>query len=204
MLFLYVACEVGVWNWLVRHLIAQGVAETKALTILSLGFALGLLIGRIAVSPVLTSVSPERVLLGSGVLMAITTFAMLQSKSDTVAWITVLLGGIAMAPVFPTTLSVVNARFPDAAAHGDRHREHLRLVRSGGELAADRQHRRQRSEVAEEGPAAAAGVLAGDGGRSPVAVVRSSCVCPRGSPARRPHQSILVWKSRCQMPSDGI
>jgi fucose permease len=116
MLFLYVACEVGVWNWLVRHLIAQGVPEGKALTILSLGFALGLLLGRVVVSRVLTDVSPERVLLGSGLFMAVTTFVMLQSKSDTVAWITVFLAGIAMAPVFPTTLSVVNVKFPQAAA----------------------------------------------------------------------------------------
>ncbi|MBS1873399.1 MAG: MFS transporter [Acidobacteria bacterium] len=107
MLFLYVACEVGVWNWLVRHLIAQGVSEGKALTILSLGFALGLLIGRVVVSGVLKGVTPEAVLIGSGALMAITTFLMLQSKSDSVAWITVFLAGIAMAPVFPTTLSVV-------------------------------------------------------------------------------------------------
>src|SRR5579884_1830105 len=42
-LFLYVSCEVGVWNWLVRHLIAQGIPEAKALNVLSLGFALGLL-----------------------------------------------------------------------------------------------------------------------------------------------------------------
>jgi fucose permease len=116
MLFLYVACEVGVWNWLVRHLIAQGVPQGKALTILSLGFALGLLLGRVVVSRILTDVSPERVLLGSGVLMAITTFMMLQSKSDAVAWITVFLAGIAMAPVFPTTLSVVNTKFPQTAA----------------------------------------------------------------------------------------
>jgi fucose permease len=116
MLFVYVACEVGVWNWLVRHLIAQGVSETKALTILSLGFALGLLIGRVAVSPVLTSVTPERVLLASGMAMAVMTYFMLQSKSDTVAWITVFLAGIAMAPVFPTTLAVVNMRFPQTAA----------------------------------------------------------------------------------------
>ena len=45
-LFLYVGCEVGVWNWLARHLIAQGIPESRALNILSLGFALGLLIGR--------------------------------------------------------------------------------------------------------------------------------------------------------------
>ena len=56
-LFLYVASEVGVWNWLTRHLIAQGIPESRALNILSLGFALGLLIGRVAVSPVLVSVS---------------------------------------------------------------------------------------------------------------------------------------------------
>ncbi len=116
MLFVYVACEVGVWNWLVRHLMAQGVSEKKALTILSLGFALGLLIGRVAISPVLTSISPERVLVGSGVLMAVMTYAMLQSKNETIAGVTVFLAGIAMAPVFPTALSIVNARFPETAA----------------------------------------------------------------------------------------
>ena len=46
-LFLYVACEVGVWNWLVKHLVAQGVPEPSALKILSFGFALGLLAGRV-------------------------------------------------------------------------------------------------------------------------------------------------------------
>ena len=58
LLFLYVSCEVGVWNWLPRHLIAQGIPETRALNILSLGFALGLLIGRVAVSPILINVPP--------------------------------------------------------------------------------------------------------------------------------------------------
>jgi fucose permease len=115
-LFLYVACEVGVWNWLVRHLIAQGVPEGKALTVLSLGFALGLLLGRVAVSPILTSVAPERVLLGSAVLMAITTFIMLQSASSNTAWLLVFLAGVAMAPVFPTTLAVVSARFSETAS----------------------------------------------------------------------------------------
>jgi fucose permease len=116
MLFLYVAAEVGVWNWLARHLIAQGVPEARALTILSLGFALGLLLGRVAVSPVLSSISPEHVLLGSAALMTVTTFVMLQSGSPTVAWVLVFLAGIAMAPVFPTTLAVVGMKFPAMAA----------------------------------------------------------------------------------------
>src|SRR5271165_6965774 len=37
-LFLYVASEVGVWNWLVQHLTAQGIPESGALNVLSLGF----------------------------------------------------------------------------------------------------------------------------------------------------------------------
>ena len=32
-LFLYISCEVGVWNWLARHLVAQGIPEKKALNI---------------------------------------------------------------------------------------------------------------------------------------------------------------------------
>jgi fucose permease len=115
-LFLYVAAEVGVWNWLARHLIAQGVPEKNAITILSLGFALGILLGRVAVAPVLSSVSPERVLMGSAILMAITTFGMLQTSSPNAAWGMVFLAGVAMAPVFPTTLAVVGGKFPATAA----------------------------------------------------------------------------------------
>lgn len=110
-LFLYVACECGVWNWLARHLIAQGVPESKALTILSLGFALGLLLGRIAVVPVLASVTPKMVLVGAGVAMAVTTYLMLQSSNATTAWVLVFLGGLAMAPVFPTALGLVGGAF---------------------------------------------------------------------------------------------
>ncbi|MBI4890450.1 MAG: MFS transporter [Acidobacteria bacterium] len=121
-LFLYVACECGVWNWLARHLIAQGVPESKALTILSLGFALGLLLGRIAVVPVLASVTPKMVLFGAGIAMAITTYLMLQSSNATTAWVLVFLGGLAMAPVFPTALGLVGGAFKaqglDATATG--------------------------------------------------------------------------------------
>jgi fucose permease len=115
-LFLYVACEVGVWNWLARHLIAQGVPESNALTVLSLGFALGLLLGRVAVSPVLNALTPEQVLMGSAALMAVTTYLMLQTSSPTTAWAMVFVAGVAMAPVFPTSLAIVSGKFPDMAA----------------------------------------------------------------------------------------
>jgi len=111
-LFLYVSCEVGIWNWLPRHLIAQGIPESRALNILSLGFALGLLIGRVAVSPILIDVSAITVLLFASVVMAISTFLMLRLSNPFTAAILVFLAGLSMAPVFPTTLAIVGDNFP--------------------------------------------------------------------------------------------
>lgn len=115
-LFLYVACEVGVWNWLSSYLIGQGIPEPRALNILSFGFALGLLVGRVAVSPVLIKVRAATVTLGAAVLMAITTYLMLQSNDPTIAWVAVFCAGLAMAPVFPTTLAMVGDAFPKGTA----------------------------------------------------------------------------------------
>jgi len=115
-LFLYVSCEVGVWNWLARHLIAQGIPEVRALSILSLGFALGMLIGRVVVSRILVNVRAATVTLVAAVLMALTTYFMLQTADPTVAWVLVFLTGVAMAPVFPTTLAMVGDAFPRATA----------------------------------------------------------------------------------------
>lgn len=113
LLFLYVAAEVGVWNWLVKHLIAQGIEEKKALNILSFGFALGLLAGRLLVAfiPALKELPPTTILMASSIGIAITTYAMLQFKDANIAWASVFLAGVAMAPVFPTALSVVGAKF---------------------------------------------------------------------------------------------
>ena len=111
-LFLYITCEVGVWNWLPRHLIAQGIPESRALNILSLGFALGLLIGRVAVSPILAHAPAIDVTLGASIAMAITTFLMLQTNKPGPAFALVFIAGLSMAPVFPTTLAITGAAFP--------------------------------------------------------------------------------------------
>ena len=111
-LFLYVTCEVGIWNWLPRHLIAQGIPESRALNILSLGFALGILIGRVGVLPVVARVPAVTVTLVGSVAMALTTFVMLRTKTAAAAWVLVFLAGLSMAPVFPTTLAIVGDAFP--------------------------------------------------------------------------------------------
>ena len=115
-LFLYITCEVGVWNWLPRHLISQGIPESRALNILSLGFALGLLVGRVGVSPILIHVPAVEVTLASSVAMAVTTFLMLRTRSATAAAVLVFIAGLAMAPVFPTTLAIVGNTFPHMSA----------------------------------------------------------------------------------------
>ena len=115
-MFLYVSSEVGVWNWLAQYLISRGIDQGKALNILSLGFALGLLVGRVAVAPILTKVAGATVTLGAAVLMAITTYVMLGSSDPTIAWIAVFCAGLAMAPVFPTTLAIVGDAFPKGTA----------------------------------------------------------------------------------------
>ena len=111
-IFLYVASEVGVWNWLVQHLIAQGVNPSRALNILSLGFALGLMLGRVGVSQILISVSGLTVTLAASVLMLITTWLMVRTRNPTVAGVLVFLAGVSMAPVFPTALAIVGDTFP--------------------------------------------------------------------------------------------
>lgn len=111
-LFLYITCEVGIWNWLPRHLIAQGIPESRALNILSLGFALGMLIGRVGILPVLIRMPAITVTMAGSAAMAATTFLMLRAKSPAAAWVLVFLAGISMAPVFPTTLAIVGDAFP--------------------------------------------------------------------------------------------
>jgi MFS family permease len=48
--------------------------------------------------------------------MAVTTYLMLQSSDSTMAWIAVFCAGLAMAPVFPTTLAMVAHAFPRGTA----------------------------------------------------------------------------------------
>jgi fucose permease len=116
-LFLYVSCEVGVWNWLAKYLSDErGLDKASALNILSLGFALGLLVGRVVVARILVNVSALTVTLIASCAMAATTYGMLQSATATGAWIAVFCAGLAMAPMFPTTLAIVGDTFPRMSA----------------------------------------------------------------------------------------
>ncbi|MCC6265717.1 MAG: MFS transporter [Bryobacterales bacterium] len=110
-LLLYVAAEVGVWNFLVKHLVAQGISTESAQSILAWGFALGLMIGRLIASRILMKINPVTVLAGSSILMAVTLYLVLQTADPTMAAVCVFFAGLSMAPVFPTSLGVTGDCF---------------------------------------------------------------------------------------------
>ena len=115
-LFLYVACEIGIWNWLQSYLISLNFTPKRAGSVVSYGFAFGILVGRVVVSRVLVRVPAITVTFVAAVLMAITTFIMLQLHSASAITIAVFCAGLAMAPVFPTTLAMVGDAFPRGTA----------------------------------------------------------------------------------------
>lgn len=113
---LYTACEFGIWNWLPKFLITGGIPRSSALTILSLGFACGLLCGRIVASTVLWRVSPLVVTAISTSGMFVATLLVLQPMSRMATAVVVFCAGLAMAPVFPTTIAIVGKLFKRQSA----------------------------------------------------------------------------------------
>lgn len=113
--FLYTACEFGIWNWLVKFLLTRGITESAALNVLS-GFALGLLLGRLLVAPLLIKAKPLTVTACASLLMAAITLSLLHISDAKWAAVLVFLAGMSMAPVFPTTVSVVGDIFKKGGA----------------------------------------------------------------------------------------
>src|SRR6185437_7727428 len=113
---LYTACEFGIWNWLPKYLIASGMPRSNALTILSLGFACGLLSGRILAAPILFRFSPLTITVVSSMAMVVTTYWVVHPMSRGTTAVLVFVTGLSMAPVFPTTVAIIGRLFKTQAA----------------------------------------------------------------------------------------
>ena len=113
--FLYTACEFGIWNWIVKYLIARGIAESIALNILA-GFALGMLLGRLFAASLLIKIRPLTLTIAASLLMTVITFSMLHIANPAWAAAILFVVGLCMAPVFPTTVSVVGDIFKQGSA----------------------------------------------------------------------------------------
>jgi fucose permease len=115
-LFLYVACELGMWNWLKKYLMDIHFDERTAGGVVSYGFALGLLVGRIVVSRLLVRIPALTVTLIASCCMAIATYAVFNLHTQGAVTAAVFCTGLAMAPVFPTTLAIAQDAFPRGTA----------------------------------------------------------------------------------------
>lgn len=114
--FLYTACEFGMWNWFPKFLISTGIPSAKALNILSLGFASGLLIGRMIATKLLAKAAPYPVTLVCCGAMGLVSVAILKAPSFAGGAVLVFLMGFVMAPIFPTTIAIVGKLFRQQAA----------------------------------------------------------------------------------------
>jgi fucose permease len=110
--FVYVGCEVAFWNWLPKYLTNRGIEARTALNILGFGFACGIIAGRLLVLPLLHRVSASTVCIAGAVAMVGTTYATVHFGSPISVLIAVFLSGVAMGPVFPSTLGITSDAFP--------------------------------------------------------------------------------------------
>lgn len=114
--FLYIACEIGFWNWLPKYFENVGIPQRSALNILAFGFACGIIAGRLVGMPVLARVSANAVALAASALMIVTTYATIHTSNATVASVCVFLAGMAMGPVFPGIMAMTADTFPRMTA----------------------------------------------------------------------------------------
>lgn len=111
LVFLYVACEVAVWNWLAKYLVGQGLSRSLALDILAFGFASGMMVGRLVGTRLLSRYSALSVSLVCSCLMAAAMFWTLNSASPISACVSVLCAGIVMGPVYPSAMAMTGNAF---------------------------------------------------------------------------------------------
>lgn len=114
MLFLYVGCEGSVWYWLNKYLMqnlnftAQAAGTTVAL------FAIGIIAGRLISWYLLGGgrMSPLVLTLIGAIGIAVTYTGLLMVRDAGAVRFLVVLAGVSMAPLFPTTLAAAGTNFP--------------------------------------------------------------------------------------------
>jgi fucose permease len=114
--FLYVSCEVAFWNWLTKYLVGEGISRPVALNILALGFASGMLAGRLISSRLLLKYSAVSVSFVCSGLMVITTYWTLHAGNPAIAGLSVFCAGAVMGPVFPSVIAVAGDAFSQMTA----------------------------------------------------------------------------------------
>ena len=206
--FLYITCEVGMWNWLPRHLIAQGIPEARALNILVPGICIGNFdwAGRDLACPQSRACRYGHIV-GIGGYGDNYFFIAANAISHRRRGI-----GLSSRPIDGTRLSQhardCRRRFSSHDGNGDWFRNHVRMDWPRREFTRDRRDCRRRSAKAEESAAGDPGLCryyGGPGsGNSECAaleperdLLKSSCPKPsRRACSRRRSSALPSWACR--------
>lgn len=181
-LFLYVATEVTTPAWIPTHL-APRLGDANAALIAS-AFWASITLGRFAAAPLAARLRPRDLVLGASALALI---GLLLASVPALAIAGYVLAGLALAPVFPTTIAWLQWRF------GDRGERLTPLVIASGNLGPVIGAPTVGVAVAAAGTAAIPAVLAGvaalllgvvvvawRGGRSAERELRTTRATPTG------------------------
>ena len=110
---IYVACEIGVSNWLVRFL--EPAPLTTATLALSLYWA-GLAIGRLVASAIADRFDHLRFTIASALLMATFLAIAILAPALSLSIAAFTIAGVASGPVFPMIVAVGGERYPERSA----------------------------------------------------------------------------------------
>jgi fucose permease len=120
-LFLYIALEVSLTNWVSSYgseviqkadaKLAKGIVDAKANNMMAL-FAVAMMVGRLIASQIsaITRIGDKVIALMAAVI-ALVTFLMTKNSNVTMAWVLAALVGLACAPCFPTIVGVTFSKF---------------------------------------------------------------------------------------------
>ncbi len=106
-LFLYVGAEVGFGDWIYTYAVRLGVNDSVTAAYLTSAFWGSLTVGRLLAIPIAARLSPSTILLGdlAGCLAGV-GLILLCPGSAVATWAGTLLAGLAMASIFPITISL--------------------------------------------------------------------------------------------------
>jgi fucose permease len=115
LLFIYVGAEIGFSSWIFTQVTHVALASAATGTIAASSFWAGMAVGRALSSVILRRMADEQllalaiVILGAGVLLLLVA-----PTVEVVSVLSAFVVGFGCGPVFPSTLAIVNNRYPES------------------------------------------------------------------------------------------
>ncbi|MBX3064374.1 MAG: MFS transporter [Anaerolineae bacterium] len=119
LIFVYVGAENGFGQWLFTEVTNVTRSTDSVATLATSLFWGGLTVGRVVASLLLRRISDETLLMGTTLLIAISAALLIVLPGvESIALISAFLVGIGCGPIFPTSLAILNRRFPRGTITG--------------------------------------------------------------------------------------